>query len=291
MLPLPAPLIGSCQTGIACVPISSCSHSTPSSANQIVISPSAGPARTVGNLVDSFAEVLIAEGYAPTTVRCYTRYAAAFIACLSVPERVESLEVDVIRQTLLRLCAAGQLRASDSVAAQAIAAFYKQVFGRCLQLATDRAGHGSTLFSAQDVRRFFAAISDAKHRAAMLFIYTLEANLAEAVGIYLSDVTTSDVIVAVHIRLGGAQRRLAIGQELGQLLQQYVRRYHPVRFLFEGREGGPYSERRLQQILSAASVRAGLRKSAGQKALRIAFQQHLARQGTHLLLLEEALRR
>ena len=62
----------------------------------------------------------------------------------------------------------------------------------------------------------------------------------------------------------------------------YFKAYRPVKYLFEGPNGGPYSASSIRKILERAVKRAGIQKSVVVHTLRHSFGTHLLENGTNL---------
>ena len=65
--------------------------------------------------------------------------------------------------------------------------------------------------------------------------------------------------------------------------------YHPKTYLFEGKYGGQYSTRSIQEICKNATRKAKINKSVGARGLRHSYATHLLESGTDMVLIQKQL--
>jgi len=73
------------------------------------------------------------------------------------------------------------------------------------------------------------------------------------------------------------------------LLREYYKVYKPKEFLFEGQNGGAYSDRSAQAVLKNAAKRAGIQKPITLHTLRHSFATHLLENGTDIRYIQNLL--
>ena len=85
----------------------------------------------------------------------------------------------------------------------------------------------------------------------------------------------------IHIRKakGNKDRVVMLSQNLLEELRNYYKVYKPKNYLFEGQEGGMYSERSVQNVVKNAAIKAGIRKKVTPHTLRHSFATHLLEAG------------
>ena len=243
------------------------------------------------NPIEAFGRALVDAGYAHSTIQNYLRCAAIFIRSLRPADALVGMSGGEIAHRAYALHLSGGTGATETVWMQALSAFFGMVHNRTLAADIAPAARRGTLYSALETRKIFAAVGNAKHRATMLLIYALDLSICDAVRLRVSQVHIDRGCISLCSGGAADDGRIRLEDELATLVEEYIQRYTPARFLFEGREGGPYSERRLQQILQAALATVGCRTAAGYKALRISFQKHLAESNGYVYMLRDALRR
>jgi len=72
-------------------------------------------------------------------------------------------------------------------------------------------------------------------------------------------------------------------------MDDVLKKYKPINYLFEGMNGGKYSPTSVAKILKKAALKAGLQKNVTPHMLRHSFATHLLEQGTDLRYIQELL--
>lgn len=70
---------------------------------------------------------------------------------------------------------------------------------------------------------------------------------------------------------------------------QYIERYRPRRWLFEGPDGNPYSARSVNLVIQRKARAAGITKKVSAHVLRHSFATHLLERGTDLRYIQALL--
>lgn len=86
---------------------------------------------------------------------------------------------------------------------------------------------------------------------------------------------------------GKKDRCTILARRAEVLLREYINLYCPAHWLFEGTDGGPYSDRSVQAIFTAAKERARINPLATTHTLRHSFATHLLEKGMDLRNIQE----
>ena len=97
------------------------------------------------------------------------------------------------------------------------------------------------------------------------------------------------MVININGAKGKKDRISLLSDNLLQLLRKYYKEYRPQKYLFEGQNGGKYSESSVRNILKKSGQKAGIKKVVTPNMLRRSFATHLLEQGTDLRYIQELL--
>ena len=72
-------------------------------------------------------------------------------------------------------------------------------------------------------------------------------------------------------------------------LREYFVHYRPQEYLFEGQNGGRYSDKSVQNVVHQSAKQAGIKKEVTPHTLRHSFATHLLESGTDIRYIQELL--
>ena len=123
---------------------------------------------------------------------------------------------------------------------------------------------------------------------AVKYIYSAGLRLGEVLRLRLKDKPERRRIF-VRDAKGKKDRCTILSGKVYQKLEEYFRVYKPVEWVFEGVNGGPYSERSVQNIFTRAKIQSGINSAATVHTLRHSFATHLLEKGVSLRYIQELL--
>ncbi len=89
---------------------------------------------------------------------------------------------------------------------------------------------------------------------------------------------------------GRKDRYTLLSEKALQLIDQYMKRYEPQKWLFEGARAGRYiSKRSIEKVFDQACERAGIKKEVSVHDTRHSFATHLFESGVDLRYIQELL--
>ena len=140
------------------------------------------------------------------------------------------------------------------------------------------------------IRDSFEAVSNLKHRALLMMIYSAGLRVGEAVRLRVEDVDSERRLLHVRQGKGRKDRYVMLSEVALESLRDYWRAYRPTKWLFPGqREGCHLHERTVEKILKQACQKAGIRKDISVHTLRHSFATHLLEAGIDLRYIQEML--
>lgn len=140
-----------------------------------------------------------------------------------------------------------------------------------------------------EVSCLLRAVDNLKHRAILMMIYSAGLRLGEVTNLRLTDVQYEQNRIFVRDAKGKKDRCTILAHTAITLLRQYIEIYQPIYWLFEGSDGGKYSDRSVQAIFTAAKDRSRINPLATVHTLRHSFATHLLEKGVDLRYIQDLL--
>jgi integrase/recombinase XerD len=224
------------------------------------------------------------RGYSENTRRTYLQGFKDFLRFYSEYDLVELTETE-IRNYLIYLIEKKKIsRSAQNQSINAIKFFYEKVLGQDRKVYhLERPMKEKRLpevLSQEEILKIFEALENIKHRAMLMLIYSAGLRRSELLHLRIGDIDMNRNVVFIRGGKGRKDRQSVLGQSLNPLLTEYLGKYHPNFWLFEGPGGSRYSESSLRQILHRAVKKAGVRKHVRLHMLRHSFATHLLESGT-----------
>ncbi len=139
------------------------------------------------------------------------------------------------------------------------------------------------VLSLDELTRFFAAITNLKHRAILMTAYAAGLRLSEVTHLRVADIDSQRMVIRVRQGKGAKDRYVMLAQNLLVVLREYWRVARPRDYLFPGvQPDRPISRRTVMNKCRDAREIAGLGKSVTVHTLRHSFATHLLESGTDL---------
>lgn len=224
------------------------------------------------------------RGYSPNTNKTYLQSFKYFLLFYHDSHPVDLSEIE-IRNYLLYLIEQKKVsRSRQNQAINAIKFFYEKVLGEERKVyhleRPKREFKLPEVLSQLEIMNIFEALENLKHRVMLMLIYSAGLRRSELLGLRIGDVDMNRNIVFIRGGKGRKDRQSVLAQSLNPLLQEYLKKYTPGFWLFEGPKGERYSESSLRQVFHRAAKKAGVTKQVRLHMLRHSFATHLLEAGT-----------
>ncbi|MHB9057190.1 MAG: site-specific tyrosine recombinase/integron integrase [Paludibacteraceae bacterium] len=145
------------------------------------------------------------------------------------------------------------------------------------------------VLSEEEVTAILKSITNIKHKAIIMTIYSGGLRISELINLKIKDIDSGRMQIRVEQSKGKKDRYTLLSKKTLITLRQYFKEYKPTDWLFEGEDGGQYSDRSIQNILKAAVQKAGIKKRITVHTLRHSFATHLLENGTDLRYIQNLL--
>ena len=244
--------------------------------------------------ISKYRRWLESHRYPDTTVRTYTSMLETFLKFVSPREASECDADDIVTMVNDYILPEGLSYSFQNQLISAVKKYYTEINRSVFDPGTitrPRVRHRlPNVLSKEEVRRILNAPMNEKHRAILSLIYGCGLRRSEAIMLETGDVDRDRMLLAVRQSKGFKDRIVPISARLVGMLDEYLKRYRPVTYLFEGqRQGGPYSPTSVEKIFRRACIRAGIKKNITLHGLRHSYATHLLEAGTDLRYIQEIL--
>jgi site-specific recombinase XerD len=146
------------------------------------------------------------------------------------------------------------------------------------------------VLSLEEVAAIIDAIENEKHRILISIIYSAGLRRSEVRNLRLSDIDYHRGLLFIKAGKGKKDRFSVLSPVLAETLKQYVAKYRPLGYVFEGDKAGePYSYTSMEAILKRAAAKAGIYKKVYLHLLRHSFATHVLEDGYDTRYLQQVL--
>ena len=146
-----------------------------------------------------------------------------------------------------------------------------------------------SVYSRNEVKRIIDCIDNAKHKAIIFLIYSAGLRVSELINMRVEDIKVDRKMVFIRRSKGRKDRYTTLADSALSMLTDYIIKYQPVKYLFEGQYSGQYSSTSIRNILHKAKKEAAVTTSGSVHTLRHSFATHLLENGTDLRYIQELL--
>lgn len=243
-------------------------------------------------------EELKLKGFSYKTRKVYLGHLRRFIFYRNNTKPINNInELNITDAKKYILFLLDNQKNSHSYASQAISSI-KFFFNNVLKLKTGdmelsrpkKEKKLPEVLSFDEVCRIFKVVSNQKHRAILLLVYSAGLRVGEVVSLKVKDIDSSRMLIHVVQGKGMKDRYTILSPIALEELRAYAKKYRPDEWLFEGADGnGHLTERSVQKVFDKACILAEIKKNASVHTLRHSFATHLLEGGTDIRFIQELL--
>jgi len=230
-----------------------------------------------------YIDLLETRRYSVNTAKTYIGFFRDFIRYFKGKPLGEINEND-IRQYMLTIVKKGRSLSYQNQTINAIKFYYEQVLDmpqRFYEIERPRKAQKlPSVLSEEEIQKLITSTTNLKHKAILVTIYSCGLRLSELLNLKISDVQSDRHFLLIRNGKGNKDRHTILSDTTLALLRKYYTVYKPKEYLFEGQQGGRYSEKSVQNIVKQSLRAAKITKHASTHTLRHSFATHLLENGT-----------
>lgn len=145
------------------------------------------------------------------------------------------------------------------------------------------------VLSEEEVAAILKSITNLKHRTIIITIYSGGLRISEVINLKIKDIDSKRMQIRVEQAKGKKDRYTLLSNKTLLILRQYFKEYKPKEWLFEGENGGQYTDSSIYSIFKKAIAAANITKKVSIHSLRHSFATHLLENGTDLRYIQSLL--
>lgn len=232
---------------------------------------------------EAYIKTLLHRRFSESTYKNYTAQFKRFMAYYA-QENLDEITKDQIVDYLIYLIQTkGISTSTQNSVINSIKFYYEKVLNRESQKywinRPQREFKLPVVLSEQETLSLFGAIDNLKHLTLVSLIYSAGLRRGEVLRIQKGHIDLERKQIKVVKSKGNKDRMTILSDYIIELLKQYVTKYDPQVWLFEGEPGQQYSPSSIAAIIRRASKKAAITKHVTPHVLRHSFATHLMDQG------------
>jgi site-specific recombinase XerD len=243
--------------------------------------------------ISEFKKYLLGIRYSERTVEHYVDIVASFMG-FHAPKKAEQITNTDVEQFNYEYILKNNY--SVSYQRQAVGAFklfFERIQGRLLKLEQlerpKRSLRLPTVLSETEIVSILKNSFNLKHKSILACIYSSGLRISELLNLKVNDIDIDRMQIRIVKGKGDKDRVVGLSKMFLILLQRYAESYRPKDYLFNGEDGGRYSETSVRNILQAACKKAGITKKVTPHVLRHSYATHMLENGVDLRYIQELL--
>ena len=244
--------------------------------------------------IDKFRSWMDANRYPESTVNTYASMMEKFLK-FSLPKEADDCTSDDLIKIINEYILPGGY--SQSFQNQMISAV-KKFYGHICLIAIDPGKvtrpvpryRLPNVLIKDEVKKLLNSLTNEKHRLMLSIIYACGLRRSELLQLKLEDVERGRKLLHLREAKGFKDRLVPVSDKTIEMIDCYLTRYKPQKYLFEGQWAGEmYSATSLERVFIHACEMAGIKKKITLHSLRHSYATHLLESGTDLRFIQELL--
>jgi site-specific recombinase XerD len=245
------------------------------------------------NALLNLKQQLILKQYSYNTLKNYISCFSEFLVFYAHKKPSDCTKDDIRTFLLKKIQEDGISESTQNSLINSIKFYYEQVEGWERFVVYDLRPKPKKqlpgFLSKEDMTRLLKATDNLKHQCILQLVYSSGLRLGELTRLKVNDLDFNNNIVKIKCAKGKKDRISLLSEKVKTKLKIYFEEYRPSYWLFEGQDGGKYSDRSVQNVLKAAVRKSGVDENTTVHTLRHSFATHLILNGVDIRKVQEYL--
>jgi site-specific recombinase XerD len=235
------------------------------------------------NAIHKMTEQLIIQKYSPNTRKNYLSSFTEFLTYFRDREPDTLTEQEFRKYILLKIENDSISESTQNNIINALKFYYEKVKLRPKFFLYDIRPRSTKklpgFLSKGDVEKLIKSCINIKHQTILKIIYSAGLRLGELTKLKTKDILYDQGLIRIKSAKNNKDRYSILSPKVAKATQEYITLFKPNYWLFEGQDGGKYSDRSVQNILKNAVIKSGVDENTTVHTLRHSFATHLIMNG------------
>lgn len=138
------------------------------------------------------------------------------------------------------------------------------------------------ILSIEEVQGMINSTKNEKHKAILSLMYATGMRSNEVCNIKVNDIDSKGMLIKIKQAKGMKDRVAMLDNGLLDVLRKYFLKFTPNIYLFNGANGGKYTVRSIQQIVSNTAKKCGIEKKISSHSMRHSCFTQLVKNGVDI---------
>jgi len=242
---------------------------------------------------DEVVKKLIELRYSTSTIKIYTSMLNQFFTYFYAykPDEISHNQIREYLRYLVQEREVSESHQNQSI--NAIKFYYEKVLGGSRQtyfIERPRTSkHLPTVLSQRETQTLIKVCKNIKHKAILMVIYSCGLRVSELINLKKIDIDFDTNRIHIKNSKGKKDRYVILANKAKLFIIEYLEKYNPEEFVFEGQKGGAYSATSVQKFIKKYAIQAGIQKNISPHTLRHSYATHLLEKGTDLRYIQHIL--
>lgn len=247
----------------------------------------------MGKFRDQFENDLQIRGYSPNTINQYVYCVQKLVKYFMRPP--DKMTIEDINAFQLHLTKERKVAwATFNLYVNAIRFFFLKTLKMNWKIAFipyQKTGRRlPEIMNGAELNALFWSVSNIKHLAILMTIYSAGLRVSEAVHLKVSDIDSQRMIIRIYQGKGRKDRYVPLSETLLPVLRQYWLTVRTLDWLFPGQNPPkPLTRSSVAQMFKKAKTSAGITKGVTVHSLRHSFATHLLEKGVDIRTIQRLL--
>jgi site-specific recombinase XerD len=240
-----------------------------------------------------FENLLTLKRVSANTSKCYKSMFTRFLAYFYQREVNTLTKADIISYLLWEIQENGISLTVQNQMINAIKYYYEKVLGKPREIyelpRPKTVRHEPVILNSDELQKILSGIENIKHRCILSLIFSAGLRRNELLNLKVQDIDMERKVINIHKGKGNKDRISILADTTEKHINEYLLKYKPKYWLFQGPGGEKYSAESVWKIFNRVKKQYHIEKKGNVHLLRHTFETNLLEAGTDIRYIQKLL--